>query len=117
MPARTVAGSGKRTARVVVLSVAGTRCAGRLQFPTGGEGQARPRARLLGRAFAEPRLTGPAWSDPAQPAVLNHFRRPLPKRVMPLPRAVCWLRPSILTLGRRRRGNGFRRRAARSKRG
>ena|SRR5687767_146053 len=75
-PARTVAGSVKGTVRVVVLSVAGTRCAGRLQFPTGGEGQARPRARLLGHVCAGSRCRVRAWSDPAQPAVLNHLRRP-----------------------------------------
>src|SRR5207302_4112877 len=41
-PVRTVAGSGERTGQVGGPFGGGNACAGRLQFPMGGEGQARP---------------------------------------------------------------------------
>src|SRR5579862_6248121 len=73
-------------------------------------------ARLLGHVFAGPRRRVRAWSDAAQPAVLNHILPTRPKGVMPLYEHACWLRPSV-TLAPGRRGNGSRRRAARRTRG
>ena len=52
-----------------------TRCAAVSISPRGCGGQA-DRARLLGHVFAGPRDRGRAWSGAAQPAVLNHIRRP-----------------------------------------
>ena len=62
-------------------------CAGRLQFPTKVRVR-RGRARLPGHVFAGPRYRVRAWSDPAQPAVLNHILTTAPRReVMPMSRA------------------------------
>src|ERR1700730_4369214 len=80
-----------------------------------GEGQAG-HARLLGHVFAGPRRRVRAWSDPAQPAVLNHILPTRPEGVMPIYELVCWLRPSV-TPGPGWRGNGSRRRATRRRRG
>src|ERR1700752_5050835 len=57
------------------------------------EGQAG-HARLLGHVFAGPRCRVRAWSDAAQPAVLNHILPTRRKGVMPLYEHACWLRPS-----------------------
>src|ERR1700730_5680376 len=78
----------------VVASPDGGRVRCRLHVPTGCEGQAG-HARLLGHVFAGPRCRVRAWSDPAQPAVLNHILTTRLVGVMPLYELVCWLRPSV----------------------
>ena len=85
-----------------------------LQFPIGVWGASRPGSVAWTCLRRSPTMRGRAWSGAAQPAVLNHILTTA--RVMPIHEPVCWLRPSV-TLSRRTRGSGSRRRVGRSRRG
>ena len=89
------------------------RCAGSFsRYPIGGRQASSAAWSCLRRVPTKG--SGPAWSGPAQPTVLNQLSAREGQGDI---RAVCWPRPSFLIPPLGRRGNGSHRRAARSRRG
>jgi hypothetical protein len=90
------------------------RCAGAFsRYPIGGRQASSAAWSCLRRVPTKG--SGPAWSGPAQPAVLNQLSAREGQGDI---RAVCWPRPSWLTLSVRcRKGSGSRRLAGRNRPG